>query len=128
VLKPSPYFLFFLQEITYTNELPSEMLAFLASIEVLGFFEVLFFFPFFPMCLSYGVFLQEPVFMELVKNIQTVRLSARSAVFRKGDLDRSLYIVTKGLVRVYADDVEHEVTDRCVFVSIHCSNKGQPDQ
>ena len=66
-------------------DLPRDMLAFLRSIKVFGYFE-------------------EPVFLELYKHSQTLLLKEGDYLFRNEDCDCNLYVVVQGTIRILVEE------------------------
>lgn len=67
-------------------------MAFLSSIKVLEYVE-------------------EPIFMELVKYTESYHVTKGQSLFLRGHLDKSMYVVTRGTVRIMSkDDASPEVS------------------
>ncbi|KAF9111573.1 phosphatidylcholine and lysophosphatidylcholine phospholipase [Mortierella sp. AM989] len=83
------------ENMTYPDEFLS---AFLSSIKIFGYLE-------------------QPVFHELARHLQTRRMPAGDTIFQHPDLERSFYIVVDGCVQVYEqvdkdeDDDDSDVQD-----------------
>ncbi|KAF9206031.1 phosphatidylcholine and lysophosphatidylcholine phospholipase [Haplosporangium sp. Z 27] len=80
------------ENMTYPDEFLS---AFLSSIKIFGYLE-------------------QPVFHELARHLQTRRLPAGDTILQNPDLERSFYIVVDGCVQVY-EQVDKEEDDDHVF-------------
>lgn len=85
VLEPPREYLQEDQIETSDGSLPSELIYMLRSVRVFGHFE-------------------RPVFLELCKHCETVRLHAGQFLFRVGDSDESVFVVQSGRLDVFATD------------------------